>query len=250
MNHIKPTYATFTLAALALLAGLAAPFEVSASLVLPKVPLFVNLSTTPNIFLEMDDSGSMDWDIMVPTYFTTCRYNNRLGCNTLDSTGEFYEWTGQQSHHNNIYETFEYIFASNDDAYNTACTNKDRDIIELCEQDHNDGHDAYNPWDWRVRSSALNVLYFNPASSYTPWPGYSNASFTSARSFPDPSRSSGYYDTRNLSGFTYYYWIDDKGFYGTQPDITDWTSGANDIVDQWDSNVRLWSLPPAAIPVP
>ena len=144
MNHIKPTYATFTLAALALLASLATPFEVSASLVLPKVPLFVNISPR-RIFSWKWTIRLDDWDIMVPTYFTTCRYNNRLGCNTLDSTGEFYEWTGQQSHHNNIYETFEYIFYSNDHAYNTACTNKDRDIIELCEQDHNDGHDLIIP---------------------------------------------------------------------------------------------------------
>ncbi len=238
MNNIKPTYFTFAIATVSLLAGLVTPVDVSAtSLVLPKVPLFVNLSTTPNVFLEMDDSGSMDWDVLVPTHFTTCRYNSQIGCNTLESTGEFYDWTGKKDGNNNrIFRTFEYVFSSNDDAYSTHCYNSARDVIDLC---GNGDHTSATPWDWRVRSNSLNVLYFNPQSTYAPWPGYGNASFTLARSFPDPALPSGYSDTRSLSGFQYYYWIDDKGFAGSQPDKTDWTNGGNGIVDQWDSNVKV-----------
>ena len=55
---------TTVVALISLVAAFSAPPTVSASLLLPKLPLFVNISTTPNIFLQMDDSGSMDWDIL------------------------------------------------------------------------------------------------------------------------------------------------------------------------------------------
>lgn len=238
MNDIKSTCVSAAIAAVTLAAGLASPFEASAaSLVLPKVPLFVNLSTTPNIFLEMDDSGSMDWDILTPSHFTTCRYNSALSCSTLKASGEFYDWTGKVNRSNKrIYRTFEYVWGSNDDAYSTDCFNSSRDVIEDC---GNGLHGSTTPWDWRVRSTALNVLYFNPDSTYAPWPGYGNASFNAARSYPDSTLQSGYNDVRGLAGFEYNHWIDDKGFAGSQPDKTDWTSGGNGMVDQWDSHVRV-----------
>ncbi|MEE4216316.1 MAG: PilC/PilY family type IV pilus protein, partial [Xanthomonadales bacterium] len=224
--------ASLTLA-VSLCAGLLTPVPASASVLLPKVPLFVNISTTPNIFLQMDDSGSMDWDILTPTHFTTCRYNNKKYCNTLETTGEFYDWTGQYSRGDRIFRTFEYVETSQDDAYSTHCYGSDRDNIELCGSRSGDA-----PWDWRVRSASLNVLYFNPTIDYSPWPGYSNASFGSARSYPDPAQS-GYYDTDNLSGFVYHYWIDDKGFSGSRPDKTDDNDIPNNIVDEWDSHVQV-----------
>ena len=219
--------------AIALAAGLAASPPSQAALLLPKVPLFVNLSTTPNIFMQMDDSGSMDWDIMMPTHFTSCRYNMKKNCDQVDSTGEFYDWTGKTSNGNRIYRTFEYVFDSNDDAYSTHCYNSSRDVIELC-----GGRTGDAPWDWRVRSTSLNVLFFNPIVEYQAWPGYPNASFTGARSYPD-SAQPGYSDINNLGGFYYYAWIDDKGFSGSRPDKTDVTLGDNGIVDEWDSYVKV-----------
>lgn len=217
------------------LAGLLTPVTTTASLLLPNVPLFVNISTTPNIFLQMDDSGSMDWDILMPTHFTTCRYNKKKKCSKLESSGEFYDYSGKNNSSGSwIYEIFEYVEPSNDDAYSTACTGSSRQVIELCGSRPSDA-----PWDWRVKSSSLNVLFFNPSIDYFPWDGYSNASFSAARSYPDPSQSSGYNDTDNLTGFVYNHWLDDKGFSGTRPDTTDVTSGANGIVDEWDSYVEV-----------
>ena len=216
-------------AAFALAAGVAAPSTTSAALLLPRVPLFVNTSVTPNIFMQMDDSGSMDWDILTPTHFTTCRYNRKKYCSRIETTGEFYDWTG----HGSRYRTFEYVETSQDDAYNTHCYGSNRDVIELCGD-----RDGTAPWDWRVRSSDLNVLYFNPSIQYQPWPGYSDASFGAARSYPDPAQG-GYYDTDNLAGFEYHVWIDDKGFSGSRPDRTDDTNSPNGIVDEWDSHVEV-----------
>lgn len=227
---------TAAFAAITFVAGIGTPFKASADLVLPKVPLFVNLSTTPNVFFQMDDSGSMDWDILAPTHFTTCRYNAALNCTTLESNGEIYDWTGTSDSRGNArYATFEYVYDSNDDAYNTACWGDDRDTMELCTSSRG----STKPWDWRTKSSALNVLWFNPSVTYSPWPGFSNASFSSARSFPDSAHSSGYSDTKNLANFEYNYWIDNKGYTGSQPDKTDITSVANNQVDQWDSHIKV-----------
>ncbi len=233
MNIARSSILVTTVAAIAMVAGVAAPNTAEAALLLPKVPLFVNLSTTPNIFMQMDDSGSMDWDIMTPTHFTTCRYNAQKGCDQVEATGEFYDWTGETDDGERIYRTFEYVFSSDDDAYDTDCYDDDRDVIELCTRGR-----GSSPWDWRVRSTALNVLFFNPNVQYRPWPGYPNALFNLAHSNPDITQP-GYLDLRNLSGFTYNHWIDDKGFGGSRPDRTDVRIGDNKIVDEWDSYVRV-----------
>ncbi len=232
MKRIRSARLSVALAMVSAVAGLATPMHASAALLLPKVPLFVSISVTPNIFLQMDDSGSMDWDILMPTHFTTCRYNNALGCDTMESTGVLYDWTGKGS----TFREFEYVFSANDDAYTTTCSGSSsyRSIVELC-----GSRSGTKPWDWRVRSTSLNVLYFNPNSNYTPWPGYTNATFTAARSYPVPALPLGYNDVRSLANFEYNHWIDDKGYVGTQPDKTDWTSGANGVVDQWDSHIKV-----------
>ncbi|GMR14710.1 MAG: PilC/PilY family type IV pilus protein [Gammaproteobacteria bacterium] len=198
-------------------------------LVLPKVPLFVNINAVPNIFIEMDDSGSMDWTVLAPRHFTACRYDANLDCDTIEPTGSglIYDYTGEDDD----FANFEYVDSASDDAYNTGC-NSGRNVFELCTNRNPDD------FDWRARSAALNVIFFNPAANYKPWPGYTPASFGSARSYPDPALA-GYTDTRDLSGFVYNYWIDDKGFSGTQPDRTDVLNGANGLVDEWDSHIKV-----------
>ncbi len=234
MNQADKVSKNAGIAILTLILGLGSPGFSPASLLLPNVPLFVNISTTPNIFLQMDDSGSMDWDILTPTHFTTCRYNYKKYCSMVEKSGEFYDWTGKwDSWGRRIFRNFEYLETSWDDAYNTHCYNSSLDTIELCGNRTGDA-----PWDWRIRSSSLNVLYFNPNIDYLPWPGYSNANFNSARSYPDPAQY-GYSDTDNLDGFVYYYWIDDMGFSGPLPDRTNPSIGANNIVDEWDSNIKV-----------
>ena len=202
------------------------------TLALPDIPLFVNISTIPNIFIEMDDSGSMDWDILAIPHFTACRYDKNLGCSRIDQAGKIYDWTGHwYNNGNRIFKEFEYVLSSDDDAYTTGCYSG-RETFELCT---NRSADSF---DWRARSSALNVMFYDPATDYDPWPGYSSGNFFVARSYPDDALS-GYSDTRNLSGFVYHYWLDDKGFSGSRPDRTDVTWSPNGIVDQWDTHVKV-----------
>lgn len=239
MNTMNRFATTLVATSVAFVAGMLTPVTTWAALLLPNVPLFVNISTTPNIFLQMDDSGSMDWDILMPTHFTSCRYNSKKNCTTLSSSGEFYDFSGEEdSRDRRLYETYEYVYDSNDDVYDTDCSGSSRQTVELCGTSQSD-RPSNAPWDWRVKSSSLNVMYFNPSIEYYPWQGYSNASFTAARSYPDSSQSTGYSDTDNLTNFVYNYWIDNKGYTGAQPDMTDSTNGANGVVDEWDQYVQV-----------
>ncbi len=260
MNTTNKLATTLVVTSLAFVAGLLTPVTTWAALLLPNVPLFVNISTTPNIFLQMDDSGSMDWDILMPTHYTTCRYNAALNCATSQlsapgqqSTDGFYDYTGKTSGGNRVFRTFEYIFDSIDDAYkpvyNTYCyngngsstdnneKNNQMNVIDKCGA-RSASDETSRPWDWRVKSSALNVMYFNPSIDYYPWIGYDKANFDAAKSYPD-SALPGYNNTRNLAGFEYHYWLDGRGYTGSAPDKTNPTSTSNGEVDQWDSHVRV-----------
>jgi len=196
------------------------------SLTIPDVPLFVSLNAVPNVFFEMDDSGSMDWTILAPVHFTACRYDARLDCDTETRSGVMRDYTGDDDE----FRDFEYVFSADDDAYDTGCTD-DRNVLELCDRREDD-------WDWRIKSAGLNVLYFNPYNDYEPWPGYTSAAFGGARSYPDPELD-GYDDVRNMNGFIYHHWMDTHGFSGTKPNLDDRTDGPNEIVDQWDNHVKV-----------
>ena len=84
MNFYVRFPSFFAVSILAFAAGVATPFSASAAtLALPNVPMPINVGTISNIFLEMDDSGSMDRDILTRQHFTTCMYNPSLECNTV-----------------------------------------------------------------------------------------------------------------------------------------------------------------------
>ncbi|MEJ2742262.1 MAG: PilC/PilY family type IV pilus protein, partial [Gammaproteobacteria bacterium] len=93
--------------------------------------------------------------------------------------------------------------------------------------------------DWRVLSSAVNVLYYDPAENYEPWPGLPNANFRQARSHPHPDLP-GYALTRDLAGsggFQYIVPVDSAGFSGSRPGAGGYVAGANGHVDLWDDHV-------------
>ena len=151
--------------------------------------------------------------------------------------------------------TFEYVFdGPNDHSYGSSCPpsgNGNGSTLEECEDNVSNDRvyfydGVYIPYrqDWRGRSADLNVMFFNPYSEYLPWAdsdvSFSNASFNAARSWPVPGET-GYSRTRNLTGFHYNYWLDDKGFTGDMPKpyADNVTDGPNGIVDQWDSYIRV-----------
>lgn len=202
-------------------------------------PLFLTSNVIPNVFFQVDDSGSMDWTILTKKYWHFCAYDPDAGgssnqssdCGSFLADGNFRSYDDD----NNTYKTFYYVYGTSDDAYSSGCANS-YPAVEKCTS-------GKQPWDsdWRVRSAAVNVLYYDPDVSYLPWPGMSDASFTAARSNPQ-SGEAGYSATRDLTGMIFEVWIDDSGYSGTRPQRgtkLNKTAVANGSVDLWDSHYTV-----------
>ena len=144
-----------------------------ANLSLETSPLFLSNQADPNVFFEIDDSGSMDWEILAK------RHNSPGFGGAILNNGLMYEG-------GTTYQIY---------LYNNA--------------DHPYGINAgYIPADWRARCSCLNVLAYDPTVVYNPWPGYPNAVITAARSDPQTGKA-GYTITRDLTGDTFFTnWVD------------------------------------------
>jgi len=57
-------------------------------------PLFTANNVPPNVFVELDDSGSMDWEVLTKKYWHVCAYNNSNTCGWLVDNGLFRMYTG------------------------------------------------------------------------------------------------------------------------------------------------------------
>ncbi len=225
-------------------------------------PLFATTNNVPaNVFFEVDDSGSMDWDILTKphwnkNFYYTSRFDistehdkGKAGAKVKDAMIKGGHFSGiidtayqaVKKHH-----TFSYITDATDNVYNstdfpTHCTalgNKFYRTLDKC-TDNDVKH-----YDWRVRSSALNTLYYNADVTYNPWvkgdgTSLPLASFSAAKSNPQ-SGSSGYSVSKNLDGFVYHVWTDSHGFSGNHPlsRSQNRTTGANQLVDWWDEHKR------------
>lgn len=204
----------------------------AAEMALSDSPLFLGTQISPNIFFMLDDSGSMDWEILTRSYHYYNDYWTTAGTPFGIVNSGLFRGVGDTTSFNCTGSTSARIFAyiwsdqENPDNLYTSCT----------AQGHTKNSNA-ELRDWRVRSSDLNIMYYNPSATYNPWNGYNNATFTSARSNPVVG-SDGYTETMNLTGFRYDVWIDDHGYDGA---VVDGYNSVNDTpngeVDLWDSHV-------------
>ncbi len=213
-------------------------------------PIFTNSNVPPNVFFEVDDSGSMDWEMMSRAHWHYCAYDNNAAGDIGSTDCGYYIESGLSSNFVGVipdgwklwqYEVT-YIFDEEDNLYYDSCAN----AIEACS-------DAFQRLDWRLFSSDLNTIYYDPSVDYKPWQGasFTNASFVSVRSDPQPG-SDGYDQTRNLendisdgvnTGFIYEVWQDSHGFSGSRPRRginNNRTTTSNGLVDLWDNHTRYY----------
>lgn len=210
--------------------------QIAVALSVSQTPLFIGSSVDPNVFFQVDDSGSMDWTILSKKYWHPCAYDPDSGQydNSSSDCGYLVE-TGNMRAYGSGWKYFYYVYDSPDDVYDQSCGGS-YPAAENC----SDGY-PYTENDWRMRASAVNVLYYDPSVNYKPWPGFSNASFTAARSNPQ-SGTTGYSSTRNLTNIVYEVASDDSGFSGSRPRRgidTNKTSVPNGLIDLWDSHKRV-----------
>ncbi|MDO8273290.1 MAG: PilC/PilY family type IV pilus protein [Gammaproteobacteria bacterium] len=196
----------------------------SAPLTLSNSPLFLGVSVDPNVFFMLDDSGSMDWEILTRSHQYYTNYWQNAGVATVtDGMWNIVSTTGTCG--STSRKAYGYIYSNSDNAY-SAC------IFPVALS-----HTQALQRDWRVRSSDFNLIYYDPAQTYQPWPGMPDATFTAARSNPQVG-SAGYAVTTDLTNFVYEVFIDDHGYTGVRPTgPTSSTDTANGVVDLFDSHI-------------
>ena len=180
---------------------------------LPSAPLFLSTIVEPNVFLTLDDSGSMDWELMV---------NEGTGGLTTDG-GLPYVDGDRRGYYS---PTFTRLYWS-------------RYVLPPA-----DGTDA--EWDkgWIGRNSKGNKNYYDPTVTYEPWAG-SDASgnplyldATPTKVLKDPNDPAG--ESMDLTIFYSYQEGSKKSTTMWIPTYFTWTDTNNDgIVDQADAHTRV-----------
>lgn len=258
---IKSPLCSFVFTALtAFMAGHSSPGY--GQLALPDQPLFTGINVTSNIMMLLDDSGSMDFEIIAGSHFLSCSYDDQFGsCNgrrpAEPGATEWFRPDAEVDDDNdpsaNLRVSWVYFSDAADNVFTTGTNNgscpgegesdenrnRDRVSVKACEAL---GYDAYDQ-DWRFASYDHNLMYFNPNITYTPWLGFDNASFSAARSDPQ-SGNDGFASTENLGtgfGFSFFVWDDTKGYSGGSPnaDNINMTTEPNGVIDLWDDYIRV-----------
>ena len=204
--------------------------------VMPDAPLFLSNSVEPNIFLTLDDSGSMEINLMVQdgtAGFTT--YGGIpykfYGCPTC-----WFQWSS-------AYMSFwhpSWAHPLKNDYFIAVPPSTNVDPVN------------YPDWvdTWVLRTHHGNPLYYNPATTYVPWAGTKadgTAMFTNAVEtavLADPNDPSGdtvdltdwldYSFTANILGSIYNY---PNSLY--LPSYYVWNDDGNGVLETTDGNTLV-----------
>lgn len=123
---------------------------------LSNVPLFVTTTVEPNIFFTLDDSGSMDWEVMVP------------------DTGDF-AWNNGVPFYNGDWQAYLHPGWTDYQYYAWSSYNdRDRNIVPPARYASASANPLIHSF-WVMYNHNYNSLYYNPLSTYTPWVGVDNS---------------------------------------------------------------------------
>ena len=121
----KPIHRVLWFSCAALVAGMGAwhPSARTAPLNLADTPLFFGEVVTPNVFFMVDDSGSMDWEILTKRHFEARGYDPDFGNDENDSfdAGSWQVDGLIRGSQGNDYGSYEYIWGNSDNAYTGDC---------------------------------------------------------------------------------------------------------------------------------
>lgn len=149
-------------------AGYAAPGTIA------NTPLFLKSTALPNIFFMIDDSGSMDMDLLTPEP-------------TLSMVGGatgLMEITTDEGTYGYIYATY-----ASDNAY--PVYSNWGGVVPTQEAANATGAASWMTGVWRARNPDYNKMYYDPDVTYEPWAGvdsdggeYQDANYAAARKDP------------------------------------------------------------------
>jgi type IV pilus assembly protein PilY1 len=142
-----------------------------ASADLAQQPLTLAGVAKPNVIVVIDDSGSMDWEVLFPTESGQLHWNFDSDL-PVDDTGAYYTTTQGRA--------YSYLFPNG-----TGSGNKSYPITS------SNGHPlAPRPEYAFARSSAFNAQFYDPSVTYKPWPdqgGYTFADADPKAALSDPT---------------------------------------------------------------
>jgi len=127
--------------------------EVEFAINLSDVPLEDAISTEANVLVVMDDSGSMDWDMMT---------NQSSGVFRLTNIGRQPGIIGRGTWFYYIYDLPTNVYSNT-----PAPTQQAVDDLSQAGEDLNGNEFGV----WRLRNSQFSTIYYNPEIEYTPWSG-------------------------------------------------------------------------------
>ena len=227
--------------------------SLSAPLNISNNPLEIATGVEPNVMVLNDDSGSMDWSLLIDGDEDGIYHINVAGATGNGFFGTFYFYTvpdgDNADGNNNGLPTLFTLPTQN--LYNALDADFDLDAR---------GFDQNWKGVWRNRLSNYNKLYYNPNVEYIPWKGVDDAGNTYTNSNPnnarvDPFLSGG--STINLTNdlnfvaittnptnvgalagwndtmypARYYTWVDDSNTGGATP--------GNNVVDVDDTHTLI-----------
>ena len=229
-------FSVYLLAAFAVSEAQLAP-ESAGPLDLATVPLFLGSQVDPNVFFTLDDSGSMDWEVLIlketyhVDYWGVNKERDLRGEGDDNSDGRIGVITDRGNYKEDQRQRMAYIFSNGDNAQGSGRMRRPSWAVALQENPN------WGDSDWRIRSAAMNAVYYNPVITYQPWSGFLDADYNAVLSNPQPG-TVGSTQTRNLSNETFIYevWTDNLGQDGVVNGPRSVGEFPNGKVDLWDSH--------------
>lgn len=170
-------WAMHAVAVLSLMAALTAEcYAVPSDLTMADNPLESGTAPEPNILIVADDSGSMDWELVVEQ--DAASKENSLDGVVID--GSFFPYSNLFGYSPFYFDYFDNKHPNNVWAGRVAPTLK-----AVMDQGSSYEYRDLLAGIWRVRNPQYNLIYYNPEVRYDPWPGYSPAAPNAA--WPDPN---------------------------------------------------------------
>ncbi|MDZ7925606.1 MAG: PilC/PilY family type IV pilus protein [Marinagarivorans sp.] len=181
-NRSNHTLGIKSPAVLAMLSCLAVPYCLWASsavhaaekVALAESPIESLPAAEPNVLLVMDDSGSMDWEIIaegqpesLEIYAQSNPNTRRPRLNTTFAYAYLYANANSTlfgNHHG--YDSY--------DGYAVPTVAAVQAFIDKTGTQYQTDHDKLKSL-WRMRNHQYNSLYYNPSTTYKPWLGYTNS---------------------------------------------------------------------------
>lgn len=170
------TYVRWLMCGLMMITGTAL-----AQVPIANIPLFVTAAVEPNIITAIDDSGSMDSEVLFPTNDGAAWWNtstdNFVGLDNQNDPAPGIINYNRAGGANGTWKKYTYLFPNGTGGGNRVY------------RDANNDHYAIPPFDQYgfARSSAYNGLFYDPAITYVPWPDEGGFSFNDANPAAAPS---------------------------------------------------------------